>query len=39
MVSILAINGKGKLVYIDVDAGSHLAKCLVEVNELISSKK
>jgi hypothetical protein len=38
-VSVLLANDKGNLVYIDVDAGQHLAKTLTEINKLISSKK
>jgi hypothetical protein len=38
-VSILLVNDKGNLVYIDVDAGQHLAKSLTEINKLLSSKK
>jgi len=38
-VSVLLVNDKGNLVYIDVDAGQHLAGALTEVNKLISSKK
>jgi hypothetical protein len=38
-LSVLLANDKGNLVYIDVDAGQHLAKTLTEINKLISSKK
>jgi len=38
IVSVLLINGKGELVYIDIDAGQQLAECLTEINKLISSK-
>lgn len=38
-VSVLLVNDKGNLMYIDVDAGQHLAKTLTEMNKLISSKK
>jgi hypothetical protein len=38
-VSILLVNGEGKLTYINVDAGQQLAESLTEINKLISSKK
>ncbi len=38
MVSVLLINGKGNLEYINVDAGQQLAECLTEINKLVSSK-
>lgn len=38
-VSILLVNGEGKLAYINVDAGQQLAESLTEINKLISSNK
>ncbi len=38
-VSILLVNGEGKLAYINVDVGQQLAESLTEINKLISSKK
>lgn len=38
-VSVLLVNGKGDLVYIDVDAGQQLAENLTEINKIISSKR
>jgi len=38
-VSVLLANDKGNLIYIDIDAGQHLAETLTEVNKLILSKK
>ena len=38
-VSVLLVNGKGNLVYIDVDAGQQLAENLTEINRLMRAKK
>lgn len=38
-VSVLLVNGKGDLVYIDVDAGQQLAENLTEINRLMRAKK
>ena len=38
-VSVLLVNGKGNLVYINIDAGRQLAECLTEINQMVSSKK
>ncbi len=38
-VSVLLVNGKGNLEYIDIDAGQQLAETLAKVNKLVSSKR
>lgn len=38
-VSVLLVDGKGNLVYINADAGQQLAASLTEINKLIASKK
>jgi len=38
-VSVLLVNGKGNLEYINIDAGRQLAECLTEINQMVSSKK